>query len=57
MPWHVLALSEEAGAFSGEYVEDEKVHSPSAQAQDSGLAAALWERSAQLAGLPAEAAA
>jgi len=52
-----LALSEEAGALSGEYVEDEKVRTPSAQAQDSSLAAALWERSAELAGLPAETAA
>jgi NAD(P)-dependent dehydrogenase (short-subunit alcohol dehydrogenase family) len=52
-----LALSEQAGALSGEYVEDEKVRSPSAQAQDSSLAAALWERSAELVGLPAEAAA
>src|SRR5947209_6105989 len=52
-----LALSEEAGALSGEYVEDEKVRSPSAQAQDGSLAAALWERSAELAGLAAETAA
>ena len=52
-----LALSEEAGTLSGEYVENEKVRSPSAQAQDSSLAAALWERSAELAGLPAERAA
>ena len=52
-----LALSEQAGALSGEYVEDEKVRTPSAQAQDSSLAAALWERSAELAGLPAETAA
>jgi NAD(P)-dependent dehydrogenase (short-subunit alcohol dehydrogenase family) len=52
-----LALSEQAGALSGEYVEDEKVRSPSAQAQDSSLASALWERSAELVGLPAETAA
>ncbi|TML00296.1 MAG: SDR family NAD(P)-dependent oxidoreductase [Actinobacteria bacterium] len=52
-----LALSEEAGALSGEYVEDENVRSPSAQARDSSLAATLWARSAKLAGLPAEAAA
>ncbi len=48
-----LALSEEAGALSGEYVQDEKVLSPSAQAQDDTLAEGLWERSAQLAGLSA----
>ena len=49
-----LALSEDASALSGQYVEDEKVRSPSAQGQDSSLAAALWERSAELAGLPAQ---
>jgi len=52
-----LALSEDASALSGQYVEDEKVRSPSAQGQDSSLAAALWERSAELAGLPAQTAA
>jgi len=52
-----LALSEDASALSGQYVEDEKVRSPSAQGQDSSLAAALWERSAELAGLPAQSAA
>jgi NAD(P)-dependent dehydrogenase (short-subunit alcohol dehydrogenase family) len=48
-----LALSEEASALSGVYVEDEKVASVSAQAQDDTLAAALWERSSELAGLSA----
>jgi len=52
-----LALSEDASALSGQSVEDEKVRSPSAQGQDSSLAAALWERSAELAGLPAQTAA
>src|SRR5438552_5453038 len=52
-----LALSEQAGALSGEYVEDEKVRTPSAQAQDSSLAAALSERRAALARLPAATAA
>ena len=47
-----LALSDEAGALSGEYVQDEKVAEPSAQAQDDSLAAGLWERSAALVGLP-----
>jgi len=46
-----LALSDEAGAFSGAYVQDEKVVAPSAQAQDDALAHALWERSAELAGV------
>ena len=49
-----LALSDEAGELDGEYVEDEKVATPSAQAQDDGLAARLWERSAELVGLPAD---
>jgi retinol dehydrogenase-12 len=50
-----LALSDEAGALTGEYVQDEKVLAPSAQAQDATLAEHLWERSAQLVGLPADA--
>jgi NAD(P)-dependent dehydrogenase (short-subunit alcohol dehydrogenase family) len=50
-----LALSEEAGALTGEYVVDEKVLAPSAQAQDDALAARLWELSAELVGLPADA--
>jgi NAD(P)-dependent dehydrogenase (short-subunit alcohol dehydrogenase family) len=48
-----LAVSEQAGALTGEYVQDEKVLAPSAQAQDETLARGLWERSAELAGLPA----
>lgn len=43
-----LALSEEAAALTGEYVQDEKVIAPSAQAQDETLAQGLWERSAEL---------
>jgi len=50
-----LALSEEAEGLTGEYVQDEKVIAPSPQAQDDTLAAALWQRSAQLVGLPADA--
>lgn len=50
-----LALSAEAAALTGAYVQDEKVLQPSAQAQDDDLARALWERSAELAGLPAPA--
>lgn len=50
-----LALSEEGGSLTGEYVEDERVATPSAQAQDDELARQLWERSAQLVGLPAAA--
>jgi retinol dehydrogenase-12 len=50
-----LACSEEAGALTGEYVQDEKVLQPSAQARDETFAEGLWERSAELVGLPADA--
>jgi NAD(P)-dependent dehydrogenase (short-subunit alcohol dehydrogenase family) len=50
-----LTLSEEGGAITGEYVEDEKVATPSHQAQDDSLARALWERSAALVGIPTDA--
>ncbi len=50
-----LALSEEGGSLTGEYIEDEKVAEPSTEAQDDALARGLWERSAELAGLPADA--
>ncbi len=46
-----LAVSEQAATLTGEYVVDEKVTAPSAQAQDDTLAAELWERSARLVGL------
>jgi retinol dehydrogenase 12 len=48
-----LALSEQAADLTGEYVQDEKVLAPSAQAQDDTLAEGLWERSAELTGLSA----
>src|SRR3954447_12275358 len=50
-----LALSDEAAGLTGEYVQDEKVARPSARAQDDDLARRLWDRSAELAGLPADA--
>ena len=50
-----LALSDHAAALTGEYIEDEKVVAPSARAQDDTLARGLWERSAQLLELPAQA--
>ena len=50
-----LALSEDGGRLDGEYIEDEKVVEPSRAAQDDGLARALWERSAELVGLSADA--
>ncbi len=46
-----LSLSTEAADLTGEYVQDEKVITPSAQAQDETLAEGLWERSAELVGL------
>jgi NAD(P)-dependent dehydrogenase (short-subunit alcohol dehydrogenase family) len=50
-----LALSAEAGDLDGEYVVDEKVAEPHEQARDDALARGLWERSADLVGLPADA--
>jgi NAD(P)-dependent dehydrogenase (short-subunit alcohol dehydrogenase family) len=50
-----LALSDDAAALSGEYIEDEKVVAPSVQAQDDNLARSLWDQSARLIGLPADA--
>ena len=50
-----LALSDDADALTGAYVEDEKVVAPSAQAQDDDLARSLWKRSAQLVSLPIDA--
>jgi NAD(P)-dependent dehydrogenase (short-subunit alcohol dehydrogenase family) len=45
-----LARSEQAADLTGEYVQDEKIVVPSAQAQDETLAQGLWERSAELVG-------
>jgi NAD(P)-dependent dehydrogenase (short-subunit alcohol dehydrogenase family) len=50
-----LATSDEGGRLTGEYIEDEKVAQPSKAAQDPDLARGLWERSAALVGLPADA--
>jgi retinol dehydrogenase 12 len=47
-----LAVSHGAAELTGEYVVDEKVQAPSAQAQDETLAEGLWEHSAALVGLP-----
>jgi NAD(P)-dependent dehydrogenase (short-subunit alcohol dehydrogenase family) len=46
-----LALSDEAADVSGGYFVDSKPARTNAQAQDDELAAALWERSAELTGL------
>jgi NAD(P)-dependent dehydrogenase (short-subunit alcohol dehydrogenase family) len=43
-----LALSADAAALTGQYVVDEKVQTPSAQARDDALAAQLWERSEEI---------
>jgi NAD(P)-dependent dehydrogenase (short-subunit alcohol dehydrogenase family) len=48
-----LATSDAGGQLIGEYVVDERVARPSAAALDPELAAALWERSAELVGLHA----
>jgi NAD(P)-dependent dehydrogenase (short-subunit alcohol dehydrogenase family) len=50
-----LALSDDAAGLTGEYVQDEKIARPSARAHDDDLARGLWVRSAELAGLPADA--
>jgi hypothetical protein len=50
-----LATSDEGGRLTGEYVVDEKVARPNATARDAELASALWERSAALVALPADA--
>ena len=50
-----LAVSEKAAVLSGQYIKDEEVFEPSAQAQDEMLASGLWTRSAELLGLQAEA--
>jgi NAD(P)-dependent dehydrogenase (short-subunit alcohol dehydrogenase family) len=46
-----LALDPPGGELRGQYLEKGRPREPSAQAQDDRLAAALWERSAQLVGL------
>jgi len=43
-----LAGSPESAALDGQYVVDEQVRTPSAQACDETLAAALWEKSQEL---------
>jgi NAD(P)-dependent dehydrogenase (short-subunit alcohol dehydrogenase family) len=48
-----LALSDEAAPLTGAYVHNEKVVEPTAQARNDTLAEGLWEKSAELAGLPA----
>ena len=51
-----LSLSEQAAGLTGEYVQDEKVLAPSAPGPGRrSLAEGLWEHSAQLVGLPADA--
>jgi retinol dehydrogenase 12 len=46
-----LASAPAAAAISGAYFVDSRPVTPSAQAQDDGLAEQLWERSAELVGL------
>ena len=49
-----LATSADAAEVTGAFVVDERIVQPSLQAQDDDLAEGLWERSAELAGLPAD---
>jgi NAD(P)-dependent dehydrogenase (short-subunit alcohol dehydrogenase family) len=49
-----LSTSEEAADLTGEYVQDERVLVPSAQAQNDTLAEGLWERSVELTALLAD---
>jgi retinol dehydrogenase 12 len=51
-----LALDPAAAELRGQYVEKQRPVVPSAAAQDDVLAAALWERSEALTGVPASAA-
>ena len=46
-----LALDPVAGELRGQYIEKQRAVEPSAEARDDRLAAALWERSEELAGL------
>jgi NAD(P)-dependent dehydrogenase (short-subunit alcohol dehydrogenase family) len=46
-----LAAAPEGGEVSGGYFVDRRLEAPSLQAQDDDLAAALWERSAELVGI------
>jgi NAD(P)-dependent dehydrogenase (short-subunit alcohol dehydrogenase family) len=48
-----LATDPAAAELRGEYVEKQRVGTPSAEAQDDRLAADLWERSEQLVGAAA----
>jgi NAD(P)-dependent dehydrogenase (short-subunit alcohol dehydrogenase family) len=50
-----LATSADAADLTGEYVVDEKVATPTATARDDALARGLWERSAELVGVEADA--
>ena len=50
-----LAVSDDAAALTGEYIVDKKVVAPSGQALDNNLAEKLWEQSARLVGLSADA--
>lgn len=50
-PLH-LATAPELAGVSGTYLDGRRVAQPSRSARDDGLARGLWERSAQLLGLP-----
>jgi NAD(P)-dependent dehydrogenase (short-subunit alcohol dehydrogenase family) len=46
-----LATSDDAAGLDGQYVCDEKIRRPNREGQDDTLAAALWEKSAELVGV------
>ena len=50
-----LALSDDAAALTGEYIEDERWSPPATRPRTTDLARSLWEQSAQLVSLPADA--
>jgi retinol dehydrogenase 12 len=50
-----LATAQEAAGLTGAYVVDEKPATPSQAGRDDALARGLWERSAQLVGVQADA--
>jgi len=49
-----LATSEQAAGLDGEYVRDEKIRTPNREGRDDALAAALWEKSAELVGVASD---
>ena len=53
--WCGSSLSDEAAALDGEYVRTRRCWRPAPRPRTTTLAEGLWERSAELVGLPADA--